>query len=251
VATTIDIALPDELTAALTPPDCLDLRLPKPSMPQLKLPTGMTLKGLADVTRGIPTDCSMNFSIMLQLAPMMASMECLLKVLKFLGAIIKSAKKGDVFSLLPDIVQGAEDLMPCVLMATPAGLFCFIKDLLLLIARLLRCTLTALKSIVDIMGGLKLDIATALQEGNDEQLAALQCAQENAGIAADSTMRSLEPIMVLLQLADPFLEIAGVSLDVTIPSGVSSDDLEAMQNLVQTLTSVVSAIETVAQGIPC
>jgi hypothetical protein len=249
--TTIDIPLPDELTQALTPPICLDLRLPKPAMPTLKLPTGGTFKGIADITRGIPTDCSMNFSIMLQLAPMMASMECLLKVLKFIGALVKAAKSGMPQDIITAITQGAQDLAPCLAMATPAGLFCFVKDLLLLIAKLLRCTLQALKSIVDIMGGLKLDIAAALQEGNDERLAALKCAQENAGIAADGTMKSLEPILILIELAQPFLQIANINLNVTIPSGVSSDDLAGMQNLVQTLQSVVSVIETITEAIPC
>src|SRR6516164_3598773 len=161
---TIDIPLPAELTQALTPPRCLNLQLPKPEIPTLKLPTGGTIKGVADFTRGIPTDCSMNFSLILQIAPIMASMECLLKVLKFLGGIINAATQ------------------------TP-------PNPLVLIARLLHCTIEALQSVVNILGGLQLDIASALQEGNDDKLAALQCAQENAGIAADSTMKSLEPIL--------------------------------------------------------
>ena len=69
---TIDIALPDELTQALTPPP-LCLNLPKPAMPTLTLPIGGSLLGVADITRGIPTDCSMRFSLILQLAPIMAS----------------------------------------------------------------------------------------------------------------------------------------------------------------------------------
>ena len=85
---TIDIALPDELTQALSPPVCLDLSLPKVGSASLTLPMGGTLQGMADFTRGIPTDCSMNLNLMLQLAPMMASMDCLLKVLKFIGAIV-------------------------------------------------------------------------------------------------------------------------------------------------------------------
>src|ERR1700733_14336463 len=87
---TIDIALPDELTQALTPPQCIDLSLPKPSIPTLTLPIGGQLSGMADFTRGIPTECSMNFSLVLQLAPMMASMECLLKILQFFSDLINA-----------------------------------------------------------------------------------------------------------------------------------------------------------------
>ena len=51
---TIDIPLPAELTDALRPPICLDLRLPMPSAPELTLPIGGTLQGVADITRGTP-----------------------------------------------------------------------------------------------------------------------------------------------------------------------------------------------------
>ena len=39
---TIDIALPDELTQALSPPVCLDLSLPTVGAASLTLPTGGT-----------------------------------------------------------------------------------------------------------------------------------------------------------------------------------------------------------------
>jgi hypothetical protein len=197
----------------------------------------------------------MNFSLILQIAPIMASMECLLKVLKFLGGIINAATQTppNPIALISAIVQGAEDIAPCIEMAIapPFGIFCFVRDLLLLIARLLHCTIEALQSVVNILGGLQLDIASALQEGNDDKLAALKCAQENAGIAADSTMKSLEPILVLITLAEPFLKIANISLDVSIPGPVSSSDLQGMQNMLQTLGQVVTVIETIAQAIPC
>src|SRR5262249_22637936 len=82
---TIDIELPEDLRQALTPPKCLDLQLPKPGRTELKLPSGGTIRPIPDIAGGIPTDCSMNFNLALQMAPIMASMECLLKVLKFIG----------------------------------------------------------------------------------------------------------------------------------------------------------------------
>ena len=249
--TTIDIPLPDALTSALKQPICLDLKLPKPEIPSLTLPTGGAIKGMADFTRGIPTECSMNFSLMLQIAPIMASMECLLKVLKFIGGMVEAAKSANPIKLLSTIVQGAEDLAPCLAMATPAGLFCFIKALLELIAKMLHCTLDALTSVVNILDGISLDLLSAQKDGNDDRLAALQCAQENASLAADSTMKSIEPIIVLIQLAGPFLSIAGISLDVTIPSGVSAGDLAGMKSMLQTLGTVVNTIQTIADAIPC
>src|SRR6516225_10044135 len=107
---TIDIPLPDALTSALSQPICLDLSLPKPEMPRLTLPTGQTLKGIADFTRGVPTECSMNFSLTIMIAPIMASMECLLKILKFVGDIISAAKSLNPITLLHAITDGEQAL---------------------------------------------------------------------------------------------------------------------------------------------
>jgi hypothetical protein len=247
---TIDIPLPDELTQALQPPVCLNLQLPKPDMPSLTLPIGGTLQGVADITRGIPTDCSMRFSLMLQLAPIMASMQCLLKILQFFADLVNVSPSNPV-SFLTALVDGIKALEECTNMVLPSGLLCFVKDLLALIARMLLCTVEALESVLKLLGGLQLQIADAQASGNAELLAALQCAQQNAMNAADGTMQALQPVGVLLVLAQPFMKITGTNLSVGIPSPVPADDLEAMQTLLQTLHTVAEAIKTVADGIPC
>jgi hypothetical protein len=243
----IDIPLPDELTQALKSPQCLNFELPKPSMPSLTLPIGGTLEGVADMTRGIPTDCSMGFSLMLQLAPIMASMQCLLSILKFLGDLENSS----IASLPGDFIDGLKALKICTGMVLPTGLFCFIRDLLLLIARMLLCAVDALESVVNILAGLQLQIADAHASGNAELLAALQCAQQNAQNAADGTMQALQPIGVLLTLAEPFMKITGTSLSVGIPSPVPAGDLKGMQNLLQTLHTVAQVLKDVAEAVPC
>jgi len=247
--TTIDIPLPDELTQALKAPICLDLALPKPEMPSLTLPIGGSLQGVADITRGIPTDCSMRFSLILQLAPIMASMQCLLKILQFFGDLMNA--KSNPVDFIKAFKDGLDALKECTGMALPAGLFCFVKDLLELIARVLLCTVEAIESVVDLLGRLQLQIADAQASGNAERLAALQCAQQNAMNAADGTMQALKPIGVLLVLAEPFMKITGTSLSVSIPSPVAADDLKGMKDLLQTLQTVAQAIKTVADGIPC
>jgi hypothetical protein len=246
---TIDIPLPDELTQALKAPVCLNLQLPKPEMPTLTLPIGGTLQGVADLTRGIPTDCSMRFSLMLQLAPIMASMQCLLKILQFFGDLINAPSTPPQF--IGAFIDGLKALEECTNMVLPTGLLCFVKDLLELIARMLLCAVEALESALNLLGGLQLQIADAQASGNAELLAALQCARQNARNAADGTMQALQPIGVLIVLAQPFMKITGTNLSVGIPSPVPADDLEAMQTLLQTLHTVAEAIKTVADGIPC
>jgi hypothetical protein len=253
---TIDIALPAELTQALNPPVCLDLSLPQVGSSSLTLPTGLTLQGMADFTRGVPTDCSMNINLMLQLAPMMASMDCLLRVLKFIGVVVNAIKGAamptDLISAIPKIVSAADEMLQCLEIAIPGIPICtFVKDLLLLISSMLLCVVKELESILNILGGLQLQISVAQANGNSDLLASLQCAQQNAQTSAEGTMQSMQPILVLLSLAGTFMSIAGVSLNVTIPSAVPSGDLQAMQTLLTDLGEVATVIKEVAEALPC
>lgn len=254
----IDITLPDELVAALTPPVCADLQLPSVSaqLPSVSLPIGGSIQGMADFTRGIPTDCSMNFSLLLQLAPIMVSMECLLKILKFVTTVVGVIKDItsplSIVSAIPKIVAAAEDLASCLAIVIPVvGQACFIKSLLELIAKMILCTVSALESILKVLIDLEVQLAAALAAGNGDLLASLQCAQENANTSASSIMLSLQPITLLLELAKPFLEIAQVSLDIEFPAAINPSELEAMESMLEALGSVAKDILIIAEAIPC
>jgi hypothetical protein len=254
---TIDIPLPNELTQALNAPPCLDLSLPKVGTASLTLPMGGTLQGMADFTRGIPTDCSMNLNLMLQLAPMMASMECLLKILKFIAVAVdlleNISSPFDLVTAAGKIVSAAEDLKACFEIVTPLGPICtFVRDLLKLISTMILCVVTELESILKILSGLQLQISIAEANGNADLLEALSCAQQNAQTSADGAMQSMQPIIVLLSLAETFIELAGAPVNIpTIPSAVPADDLEAMQTLLSDLAKVAAVIKEVAESLPC
>jgi hypothetical protein len=255
---TIDIALPDELTQALTPPSCLDLSLPKVASPDaasVTLPTGTAIQGMADLTRGIPTDCSLQLNLMLQLAPMMASMDCVLKILKFIGEIVKVLENfspTSIASSVSDILSAAKDVLKCVGIAVPGPPECtFVKGLLKLIATMLLCVVTELDSILKLLGGLQLQLSAAQSAGNNDLVQALQCAQQNAQKSAEGTMQSVQPVMVLLSLAGAFLELANVKLDISIPAAVPADDLAAMQSMLDDIGAVAKVIKEVAEAMPC
>jgi hypothetical protein len=186
---------------------------------------------------------------MAQLAPMMASMECLLKILKFFGDLISAPANPPQF--IAAFIDGLKALETCTNMVLPTGMFCFVKDLLMLIAAMLLCAVEALESILNILGGLQLSISDAQAAGNTDLLAALQCAQENATTAAEGAMQSLQPIATLLALAGPFISISGHSVSVSIPSAVPATDLAAMQTLLTTIGDVAQALKTIADAIPC
>ena len=248
---TIDIPLPDSLTSALKQPVCLDLSLPKPEMPTLTLPTGAVLKGIADFSRGIPTECSMNFSLALMIAPIMASMQCLLDILKFLKSIIDAAKPPpNPVDVVNAFAKGITALEHCLGLVTPAGICPFVKSLLLLITRMLHCVLDALESAVEALDRLELSIATALKEGNTDEYAALQCAMQNAETAAAGALTSIEPVAALLQIAEPFLSIANVKID-PLPDVSGSSGVAGLKLAVETLTPIVATIERIAGALPC
>ena len=102
----IDVPLPDSVKKYLAQPHCADIALPKPGKAEVCLPLGGRLQGMVDATKGIPDDCSLTFSLLLQLGPIMASIECLIKVLKLEGQIFDAIANLD-FADLGFIVVGA------------------------------------------------------------------------------------------------------------------------------------------------
>jgi hypothetical protein len=259
----IDIALPDELMAALTPPVCLDLQLPSVSatLPSVTLPIGGPIQAVADFTKGIPTDCAMNFSLLLQLGPIMANMQCLLKILNFVTTVIGIIKDinlnpvqlvAGIATAIPKIVNAAEGLTDCLNLALPLiAEACFIKSVLELIAKMLLCAVQALESILNVFAGLEAELSAALAAGNEDLVAALQCAQTNANTSAAATIQSLQPIMVLLALAQPILELFNIELEIELPSAIDTSDLAAAQNVLTTIGEVAQTIKTIADAIPC
>lgn len=246
----IDIKVPPELTEMFALPACADIQLPKPEPLTVQLPTGGTLKAFTDISKGIPTDCSMTLSLLLQIAPLLASMECLLKILKLLKPLI------DVIQGLPfppvkaisDFVEAAKDLVPCLAIPTPAAIAPFVKDILCLILKVLQCVVGQLKSIVEIMGGLQLQLKVAVDSGNGELQTALKCAQENAATAASHVTQSIEPIAALLEMVSPLLSLAGQK-PLQLPAVGSATDVEALKGVVATLEGVMEAIKLVTDAL--
>src|SRR5262250_1215138 len=98
----IDVPLPDSLKQYLAQPHCADLALPKPGKIELCLPLGGRIQGLADARKSIPDDCTLLFSLFLQLGPILASIECLIKVLKLIKPLIDLVKS---LGPPPDVIK--------------------------------------------------------------------------------------------------------------------------------------------------
>jgi hypothetical protein len=246
----MDIQVPANLNDLLQLPNCADIQIPFPSPAKVSLPTGGTLQAFSDISKGIPTDCAMTFSLMIQIAPLLASMECLLKVLKLLKPLIEVIK-GLPFpspSVIEDFIKAAGDLVPCLLVPTPASIVPFIRDLLCLLIKALKCFLSQMKTILAVMNGLSLQLQAATAAGNTTLINSIQCAQQNASAQAAQLTTAIEPIGVLLDLAGTLMGLAGVK-PISLPTLAPGADLSALQSFVQSIQGVVGVMQVVADGL--
>ncbi|PLX60268.1 hypothetical protein [Sedimenticola selenatireducens] len=246
---TVDIPVPKKLQEALSAPKCIDLSLPEPSKLEINLPSGGSLTALVDAGKSIPNDCSLTFSLMLQVMPLMASMTCVLKILKLIKPLSDAiTSPPPTPGVIKDIAEAVADLAPCFLMLTPAGMIPFVRDILCLILKILNCLIGQLKTIANILGGLTVQLETARAKGDEEQIATLECAQQNVMTSMAGLFQSVEPVMVLMDIASPFMSIAGVAA-IQMPALGSASDMEALNQAISTLDEVVGTIQGVVDGL--
>jgi hypothetical protein len=248
----IDIPIPEDLKKAFQFPPCAQVKLKSPSPIKINLPTGGTLSAFSDLSKGIPSDCSLTFSLMLQIAPFLASIECLLKVLGLIGPLIEFVKAVPdpikLASTVPKFLKAAEAVMPCVAVVTGLGIIPFIKDLLCLIIKALNCFLGQMKTLLGIMGGLALQLTIAQAAGDTDLIDAIQCEQDNAQAMASNMTASIEPIGVVLELAGTLFGIAGMK-PITLPALGSETDIASLNSLVETLQGVVGTLQIASDAL--
>lgn len=248
----IDVTVSPDLKKLFELPPCKDVKLPGPKPVKVTLPTGGSIQAFADISKGIPTDCSMSFNLMVQLAPFLAASDCLLKLLGIIAPLIDVVKGiPDPIKLaqsVPKFLKAAEKLAPCLLVVTGAPLIPFIRDVLALIIKILTCFLGQLKTIMGVMNGLSLQIATAAQDGNSELQSILECARENAATSSEHLMKSIEPIGVLLELLGPILELAGQP-SIQLPKVGSQTDMESLNQVIETMQTVLATLQTIVEAL--
>jgi len=253
VTKTIDIPLPDSLSKLAEKPICIPV--PKPSKVEIAMPMGGKIKGIVDVTKAIPSDCSLSFSLVLQLQPILVNLDCLFKIIKVIepmmdvvtGLAHVPPQVDKVAKAVPKLLEAVPPLVKCIadfVLVIPA----FVRDLLMLIAKLLKCVAQGLRSILTAMSGLTLEIGKAQAAGNTLKLEVLQCSQENLENSAQGMMTAVDPILVLLSMAEPFLGMAGVD-PIKTPQIGSDTDLESLQTVVTTIETLADTLLFIAKGL--
>jgi hypothetical protein len=115
------------------------------------------------------------------------------------------------------------------------------------------------QSLLNLMGGLSLQMQSAAAAGNTGLMASLECAQQNASRSVAHAASAVEPVLVLLALIKPLLQFLDddeqkknlASLDsITIPTVGSTEDVEEMNKQLDDLRAIADAIELVAIALP-
>lgn len=241
----INIPVSESLQKALQPLSCTDIALPLPKPLKVELPFGGSINALVDTSKGIPNDCSMNFNLMLQVAPLLAALDCPMKMLKLLKPlidIVKAVPSMDVPTILkamPEFVDAAAGLAPCF--AALAKVPAMVMDLLRLVRSVLNCLLGQLETLRNLMNGLALRFGEA--EGNPDLLATLRCSQKNAVTQAQALTSSIDPIAGVLALVSTIAEVAGMKLDIKLETaGAPPETTEELDGLIAVLRTAVDAI---------
>jgi hypothetical protein len=246
----LDIKVSADLQKLFELPSCADIQLPKPEPLKLNLPLGGAMQAMSDISKGIPNDCALTFSLMVQIAPFLASIGCLLAILKLIKPLI------DIINGLPfppakaiqEFAAAVPPVIECIPIPPFTNIILFIRDLLCLILKVLKCFRDQLKSIIGILDGIQLQFQAASAQGNTELIDALKCAQQNTQIQAQHLMKSIEPVSVILDLAGSLMALAKID-PIKIPTLGDQADVDSLKKVDQTIQGVVATIQTVVDAI--
>lgn len=217
--------------------------------PTVSLPFG-DMSAFGDFTTGLPSQCTMNFNLLIQLQPLLVSMGCLLKILNVIGKledVMNALNPPNPFQLaevIPKLIGAIAACGPCLPPVAFPALFITIKQILQLILSILKCFVDQLKSIIDFQASI--DVSSA--DGNPALQQALQCAQTNA----DNTMAAISGSLGAMQpMLDIVTMICGIiGLSVTIPQVKGLAVAGDMAKTIDSLDSTLGTLQQVIDGIP-
>lgn len=215
------------------------------SIPSIKFPAGAELKGIADFTAGVPSNCKLNLNLLIQLGPMLASMGCILKILQVLGTVVEFANAAPNLPKMADkaltLAKTFEEMSTCIPPLAPLSFALMIKGILELVINVLSCLIDSLASLLEFQ--LSLDFAAA--EGNPVLTETLECARKNADTSMKNLMTSMEPVMVVMTVVGSVASLAGLSIELPDLSAVgkAGDAAKTIESLKQSIDGLKSVID--------
>jgi hypothetical protein len=216
--------------------------IPHPSPITIPTPFGIELKTITDLSKGIPNDCSIVHSLMLQLTPMLAGFSCVLKILGVLGKLSDFAKNplGNAGGLL----KALGDASDCIgLPINPKPWLDMIKAILQVILAFIGCLIQGFESIRNFKAGIDLDA----EGGTPLLLNTLDCAKGNGDTSLASLLSAMEAIQPLMSIIQTITGIVpGLSDIVKLPTlSLTSGGDDPLQPIIEfhdALAELVDAI---------
>lgn len=228
---------------------CFDLpRIPEVTgIPGLSLIGGAALKGFLDLSLGAPTDCKLTFNLLLQLAPLLASLTCILKIFDVFVTLEKFAEAAknpvtDLPGAVPAVLDAIKELKKCI--PIPGlDLYLMIKGILNLVLSFLSCFIGQLESILQFQATIDPDAA-----GDNPVLRdTLLCVQANAKTSLDNLMLAAQPLQPILGMTKTLIGVA--NLKVALPDlsslSASGDATQALASLNQAVDALKGAITAI------
>ncbi|HET9580510.1 MAG TPA: hypothetical protein VFP44_21970 [Usitatibacter sp.] len=237
-----------DVTATIDVP-CIEL--PKISdMPKITLLGGAELNALMDIAASPPTDCRLNFSLLLQIGPLFGSMACLFKILNVISKLKDFVDAATPpFSKLPGtipaLIGAIGDLEKCIPPLQIPDLLRMLKSILLLILGYLACVLEQIDSILKFRATIDLSSAS----DNPALYESLECAQKSADAAMGNMMLSLKPLAPIMLVVKMIAGIAMPSLEIPDLASISAEGSD-VEKTVAGLESMVKTLRDLVQTIP-
>jgi hypothetical protein len=201
---------------------------PSHSIPTVQIPTGGELLGFANA-HPASSECAAIINLQTQVAPLIASMSCQIKVLKLLKPLIEivNGLPNPNVAALEAFSEAAVALAPCLLISTPTALLPFVHDLLCIEIKSMKCFLGSLQSL-------------------------LRRADANRRSISQSQVRavldSYPPIVGTLTLAGELFALAGLTIPQPPVLG-DGTDVAALNADYEAVAGFVTAIQTLADTI--
>ena len=218
-------------------------------IPNIQLLGGVELKAFVDLAGGPPTDCKLSMNLLIQLAPLLASMTCLFKILDVMAKLQDFANAAtdplkNLPGAVPALVNSIGELTKCMPPFQIPQLFIMLKTMLQLVLRFLSCFLSQLDNILEFRASIDFDAA----DGNPVLRESLTCAKNSADAAQANLFKSLEPLMPVMNIVGMVAGIAKISL--TIPDFAAMSAGGDVTASVHAIKAAVLSLQQVVDGIP-
>jgi len=197
------------------------------------------MQAIADFSKGPPNQCAMLSSLLVQITPAMAAMGPIITIINVFAAL-----KDFVSDPLGGPGQALTAIEGLIKLVDPLPFVSAVKSILLLVIEYLNCFIKTMEGLLAFQASIDLSAAA----GNSALQASLQCASSNAATSIQQLLQSLGPIGPILDLIQPFMSIAGLSI--ALPSFSSMQGAQDMEQMLQTLSQTLTDLQQVVEAIP-